>query len=97
MTLRDPNPATCKETRMCEHGINTDQMKLAVGQCDDAVALVQQWLEQLHHLADHGQEEAASADLAQATVLLGEARARLDSAIEALEGEDTSDVSVELV
>jgi hypothetical protein len=82
---------------MCEHGINTDQMKLSVGQCDDAIALVQQWLEQLHHLADHGHEEAASADLAQATVLLGETRAKLDAAVESLEGEDSPDISVELV
>ncbi len=82
---------------MCEQGINIGQMKLAVGQSDDAIALVQQWLEQLHHLADHGHEAAASADIAQATVLLGEARAKLESAIEALEGGGAVDVSVELV
>ena len=82
---------------MCEQGTNIGQMKLAVGQSDDAIAMVQQWLEQLHHLADHGHEDRASADIAQATVLLGEARARLDAAIAALEGEDSSDVSVELV
>lgn len=82
---------------MCEQGINIGQMKLAVGQSDDAIAMVQQWLEQLHHLADHGHEDAASADIAQASVLLGEARARLDAAIMALEGDDTSEVSVELV
>ena len=82
---------------MCEHGINVEQMKLAVGQTDDAIALVQQWLEQLHHLADHGHQHDASADLAQAGVLLGEGRAKLDSAIEALEGTGDSDVRVELV
>jgi len=82
---------------MCEQGINIGQMKLAVGQADDAVALVQQWLEQLHHLADHGHQDAASADIAQASALLGEARAKLDAAIVALEGGSTSDVSVELV
>ena len=82
---------------MCEHGINLEQMKLAVGQADDAVALVQQWLEQLHHLADHGHQHSASADLAQAGVLLGEARAKLDAAIESMEGADESDVRVELV
>lgn len=82
---------------MCEHGINLDQMKLAVGQADDAIALVQQWLEQLHHLADHGHQPSASADIAQAGVLLGEARAKLDSAIEELEGTGDSDVKVELV
>ena len=82
---------------MCEHGINVEQMKLAVGQADDAVALVQQWLEQLHHLADHGHQPSASTDVAQAGVLLGEARAKLDSAIEELEGTGDSDVKVELV
>lgn len=82
---------------MCEQGVNVGQMKLAVGQSDDAIALVQQWLEQLHHLADHGNQTVASANIAQATVLLGEARAKLDAAIEALEGGGASDVSVELV
>ena len=82
---------------MCEHGINVEQMKLAVGQSDDAIALVQQWLEQLHHLADHGSQPGASADIAQAGVLLGEARAKLDAAIESLEGGSSSDVRVELV
>ena len=82
---------------MCEHGINVEQMKLAVGQADDAVALVQQWLEQLHHLADHGHQPGASADLAQAGVLLGEARAKLDAAIESMEGTGGADVHVELV
>ena len=52
---------------MCEHGINLDQMKLAIGQSDDALAMVQQWLEQLHHLADHGKRPEASAALAQAS------------------------------
>ena len=82
---------------MCEQGVNIGQMRLAIGQSDDAIAMVQQWLEQLHHLADHGHQPQASADIAQATVLLGEARAKLDAAIEALEDGGTSDVSVELV
>lgn len=82
---------------MCEQGINIGQMKLAVGQADDAMALVQQWLEQLHHLADHGHQHDASADLAQASVLLGEARARLEAAVDALDGGSGKDVSVELV
>ena len=81
---------------MCEQGINIGQMKLAVGQSDDAIAMVQQWLEQLHHLADHGHQPVVSADIAQAGVLLGEARAKLYAAIEALEG-GASEVSVELV
>ena len=38
---------------MCQKGVNTDQMKLMIGQADDALAMAQQWLEQIHHLADH--------------------------------------------
>jgi hypothetical protein len=83
---------------MCENSVNVPQLRLSVGQVDDAVALSQQWLEQLHHLADHGKEHDASAELAQAGVLLGEARDRLATAIDTLEGRSGSpDVTVELV
>ncbi len=83
---------------MCEHGINIDQMKLAIGQSDDALAMVQQWLEQLHHLADHGKRADASAAIAQANVLLGEARGKLEAAINDLEGRSAEDsTTVELV
>ena len=71
---------------MCEQGVNVGQLKLAIGQSDDAIAIVQQWLEQLHHLADHGKRADVSAALAQAGVLLGEARGKLDAAIADLEG-----------
>jgi hypothetical protein len=83
---------------MCESGINVGQLKLAIGQSDDAIALAQQWLEQLHHLADHGKRADVSAALAQAGVLLGEARGKLDAAIDDLEGTSSKpDVNVELV
>jgi hypothetical protein len=85
---------------MCESGINIGQLKLSIGQVDDALSMSQQWLEQLHHLADHGKKSEASKELAQATVLLGEARGKLDDAISALEGRSPSDddgVEVELV
>jgi hypothetical protein len=83
---------------MCENNVNVPQLKLSIGQVDDAIALSQQWLEQLHHLAGHGKQAEASADLAQAGVLLGEARAHLESAIAVLEGRTSSpDVTVELV
>jgi len=82
---------------VCEHGINVDQLKLAIGQSDDAIAMVQQWLEQLHHLADHGHQHDASATLAQAGVLLGEARAKLEKTANTLENPGGSDVKVELV
>jgi hypothetical protein len=79
---------------MCEGGINTGQMKLAVAMVNDSLALSQQWLEQLHHLADQGKRAATSAELAQVTVLLGEAREKLESAVEKLHLTD-DDVSVE--
>jgi hypothetical protein len=83
---------------MCEQGVNVGQLKLAIGQSDDALAVVQQWLEQLHHLADHGKRPDVSAALAQAGVLLGEARGKLDDAIADLEGPSAADgTTVELV
>ena len=82
---------------MCEQGINTGQMKLAIGQTDDALAMAQLWLEQLHHLADHGKRAEVSAALAQAGVLLGEARGKLDFAIAELEGSTPSDATIELL
>jgi hypothetical protein len=82
---------------MCENSVNLPQLKLSIGQVDDAIALSQQWLEQLHHLADNGKKAEASAELAQSGVLLGEARARLEGAIDALEGRASAGVTVELV
>jgi hypothetical protein len=79
---------------MCEGGINTGQMKLAVAMINDALALSQQHLEQLHHLADHGRRAATSAELAQVTVMLGEAREKLDSAVKQLDVTD-DDVTIE--
>jgi len=78
---------------MCEGGINDGQMRLAVAMVNDSLALAQQWLEQLHHLADQGHRTATSAELAQVTVMLGEAREKLDSAADALI--DAGDVTVE--
>ena len=79
---------------MCEGGINDGQMRLAVGMVNDSLALAQQWLEQLHHLADHGRRTETSAELAQVTVMLGEAREKLDAAADALAVAD-DDVTVE--
>ncbi|MCE5191482.1 MAG: hypothetical protein ABFC80_02180 [Coriobacteriales bacterium] len=80
---------------MCEGGINTGQMKLAVAMVNDSLALSQQWLEQLHRLADQGKRTATSADLAQVTVMLGEAREKLDAAVEKLHLTQDDDVLVE--
>ncbi len=83
---------------MCQKGVNTDQMKLMIGQADDSLAMTQQWLEQIHHLADHGGLNRPSTEVAQASVLLGEARAKLDQALDLMDGETAGpDASVELV
>lgn len=71
---------------MCQKGVNPDQMRLMVGQADDALAMAQQWLEQIHHLADHAELRDPSVSVAQASVLLGEARAKLEQAADQLEG-----------
>lgn len=79
---------------MCEGGINTGQMKLAIAMVNDSLALSQQWLEQLHHLADQGRRHVTSAELAQVTVMLGEAREKLETAVEQLHVAET-DVTIE--
>lgn len=84
---------------MCQKGVNAPQMKLMIGQSNDSIALAQQWLEQLHHLADHGALDAVSTQIAQASVLLGEARGKLEAAADLIDaapaGADAT--SVELV
>ena len=82
---------------MCEQGVNVGQLKLAIGQSDDAVAVVQKWLHQLQHLADHGKREDVSAALSRASSLLADARTTLDEAIGSLEGTRQDSSSVELV
>ncbi|MCE5204013.1 MAG: hypothetical protein ABFC80_03570 [Coriobacteriales bacterium] len=80
---------------MCENGVNTGQMKMAVAMVDDSLALAQQWLEQLHRLADQGRRSLTSTELAQVTVMLGEAREKLETAVEQLGVVENDDVTVE--
>lgn len=82
---------------MCQNGVNTDQMKLMIGQANDALAMAQQWLEQIHHLADHAGLAVPSTTVAQASVLLGEARGKLEAAAEELSAPQSPGSSVELV
>lgn len=83
---------------MCQKGVNTDQMKLMIGQAGDQLGMSQQWLEQIHHLADHGQLEGVSTLVAQASVLLGEARTKLDLAADVIDGGvGGPEIGVELV
>lgn len=80
---------------MCENGLNVDQMNHAIAMVNDALALAQQHLEQLHHVADHARRAEASAELAQVTVMLGEAREKLDAAVEAMTAVEGDDVTIE--
>jgi len=83
---------------MCQKGVNNDQMKLMLGQASDTLGMVQQWLEQIHHLADKGDMVKPSTEVAQASVLLGEVRTKLEEAADYIDGEiGGPDASVELV
>ena len=83
---------------MCETGINIDQLRMSITQTEQTLGLAQEWLEELHHLADHGKKHDASVELAQATVLLGEARVKLEKAVDRLDGAAPAEgVTVELV
>jgi hypothetical protein len=82
---------------MCQKGVNTEQMRLMIGQADDTLAMSQQWLEQIHHLADHAELGDSSVLVAQASVLLGEARAKLQKAEDTMDDGAASNASVELV
>ena len=82
---------------MCESGVNTDQMRMMIGQVGDYLGVSQQSLEQIHHLADHAHLHDPSTVVAQATVLLGEARAKLETAMDQLGDAGANDVTVERV
>jgi hypothetical protein len=83
---------------MCDSGVNVDQLRMSIMQTEETLGLAQEWLERLHHLADHGKKAATSAELAQVTVLLGEARAKLERAVDSLDSATPKDdVTVELV
>jgi hypothetical protein len=83
---------------VCENSVSIDQLSRSVHQTEEALGMAQEWLEDLHHLADRGKQHAASVELAQATVLLGEARMKLEKAIDALGGSSADPgVTVELV
>lgn len=82
---------------MCKNGANKQQLKSMISMSDENIALSQAWLEKVHHLADHAGFEA-SIEVAQATVLLGEARAKLEAAIDLMDAKPAdSGVEVSLV
>jgi hypothetical protein len=82
---------------MCQGGVNVAQLITMTKMSEDSIGLAQGWLEEIHHLADHA-NSAASAELAQATVKLGEVRHLLEAACDQLEkGLVEPSVHVELV
>jgi hypothetical protein len=44
---------------MCESGINVEQLRMSITQTEETLGLAQEWLERLHHVADHGKKSAA--------------------------------------
>ena len=79
---------------MCEGGVNATQLQFSIGQVNESLALAQEWAEQLHRVADGASRTEASVELAQVSVMLGEAREKLERASVSLEG-GSSDVTVE--
>lgn len=69
---------------MCQSGVNTTQLLTMTKMAEDTLALVQGWLEEIHHLSDHAGLES-SAKVAQATIKLGEACSLLEHASDELE------------
>jgi hypothetical protein len=71
-------------------------MAFSIKQVNESLALAQEWSEELHHLADHAHRAEASRELAQVSVMLGEAREKLEKASNSLD-EGGADVTVERV
>ena len=83
---------------MCENNVNVGQLNMSIKQAEAALGMAQEWLEELHHLADDGKRHDVSVELAQATVLVGEARGKLEKVMYGLDAPDgDSSVTVELV
>ncbi len=82
---------------MCESGVNVSQLRLSITQTEETLGTAQEWLERLHELADRGGQHAASTEMAQVTVLLGEARGKLEKAKASLDGAEDEGVTVELM
>ena len=82
---------------MCEAGVNREQLRRSIGRAEEALGMAQHWLEDLHMIADQGELHRASMEMAQVTVLLGEARGKLEKAVSSLEASDHGESTVEIV
>lgn len=75
---------------MCTNGVNTAQLKAAIEQIDEAVALTRRWTHRAFHLAEDGQLPKTAAKLKDAQALLDDVRAELEEATSIVEREDAS-------
>ncbi|MDR2672237.1 MAG: hypothetical protein LBC35_02885 [Coriobacteriales bacterium] len=84
---------------MCTNGVNAGQLKAAIEQIDEAVALTRRWTHRSYHSAEDGQLEKSATTLQKAQGLLDDVRALLDEAAELVERESAQvgDVRVSLV
>ena len=82
---------------MCTNGVNTNQLKATIEQIDETIALTRRWTHKLYHLADDGGQDRTAAVLKEVQGLLDETRALLTDASDAVDEDDTSNISVELV
>lgn len=82
---------------MCTNGVNTNQLKATIEQIDETIALTRRWTHKLYHLADDGGQDRTAAVLKAVQGLLDETRALLTDASDAVDEDDTRNISVELV
>ncbi len=82
---------------MCTNGVNTNQLKATIEQIDETIALTRRWTHKLYHLADDGGQDRTAAVLKEVQGLLDETRALLTDASDAVDEDDTRNISVELV
>lgn len=61
---------------MCKSGVNNSQLSSMVSMSEDTLKLVESWLAEIHHLAEHAGIESAG-DVAQAKALVSGATALL--------------------
>lgn len=82
---------------MCEHGMNTDQMKASLGQSQSTLSLVQEWLGQSAHVAGHADRADVVEAVARAQELIVQAHESLGQAIAELNLAPEDAVTVERV
>jgi hypothetical protein len=82
---------------MCEHGMNTDQMKSSMGQSESTLGLVEDWLDQSAHVAGHAERADVVDMIDRARARIDEARQLIARAIVELDASPNEAVTVERV